>query len=182
MSLKAGSIVYYNGGVAIVYASYPTTNEVVLKFINKHDAVVTNKVTSNGITLATSVSGNNKIIENIQTKSEGTIKNMLLKLNNINIPKPQQSTKTTTRRIIPSRKSVAEMISARYSNSSSSSSSSDEHSDFDITQFKEANGRRSRRRISRHHKKSNRRQKSNMRQKSNRRQKSNPHKMQSRKN
>jgi hypothetical protein len=172
MSLKAGSIVYYNGRVAIVYASYPTTNEVVLKFINKHDAVVTNKVTSNGITLARSVSGNNKIIENIQTKSEGTIKNMLLKLNNIAIPKPQQSTKTITRRIIPSRKSVAEMISARYS----SSSSSDEDSDFDINQFKEANGRRSRRRISRHHKKSNRRQKSN------RRRKSNPHKMQSRKN
>jgi hypothetical protein len=37
-----------------------------------------------------------KIIENIQTKSEGTIRNMLLKLNNINIPKPRQSTKTTT--------------------------------------------------------------------------------------
>ena len=173
MSLKAGSIVYYNGGVAIVYASYPTTNEVVLKFINKHDAVVTNKVTSNGITLATSVSGNNKIIENIQTKSEGTIKNMLLKLNNINIPKPQQSIKTTTRRIIPSRKSVAEMISAKYS----SSSSSDEDSDFDINEYTEASGRRTRRRRkSRHHKKTNRRQKSN------RRRKSNPHKMQSRKN
>jgi hypothetical protein len=166
MPLKAGSIVYYNGGVAIVYASYPTTNEVELKLLNIYNAVVTNKVTSNGITLATSVSGNNKIIENIQTKSEGTIRNMLLKLNNINIPKPRQSTKTTTRRIIPSRKSVAEMISARYS----SSSSSDEDSDFDITQFKEANGRRSRRRISRHHKKSNRRRKSNRR------------KMQSRKN
>jgi|688.fasta_scaffold301292_1 hypothetical protein len=167
MSLKAGSIVYYNGGVAIVYASYPTTNEVVLKFLNKNYAVVTNKVTSNGITLATSVSGNNKIIENIQTKSEGTIRNMLLKLNNINIPKPQQSTKTTTRRIIPSRKSVAEMISARYS----SSSSSDEDSDFDSTQFKEANGRRSRRR-----RKSRRHKKTNMR-----RQKSNRHKMHPRK-
>jgi hypothetical protein len=34
MPLKAGSIVYYNGGVAIVYASYPTTNEVELKFLN----------------------------------------------------------------------------------------------------------------------------------------------------
>ena len=167
MSLKAGSIVYYNGGVAIVYASYPTTNEVVLKFLNKNYAVVTNKVTSNGITLATSVSGNNKIKENIQTKSEGTIRNMLLKLNNINIPKPQQSTKTTTRRIIPSRKSVAEMISARYS----SSSSSDEDSDFDSTQFKEANGRRSRRR-----RKSRRHKKTNMR-----RQKSNRHKMHPRK-
>ena len=163
MSLKAGSIVYHNQGVAIVYASYPTTNEVELKFLNKYNAVVTNKVTSNGITLATSVSGNNKIIENIQTKSEGTIKNMLLKLNNINIPKPQQSTKTTTRRIIPSRKSVAEMISARYSNSSSSSSSSssDEGSDFDLTGFSLANGRRTRRRKSRRHKKTNRRQKSN---------------------
>lgn len=170
MPLKAGSIVYYNGGVAIVYASYPTTNEVELKFLNIYNAVVTNKITSNGITLATSVSGNNKIIENIQTKSEGTIRNMLLKLNNINIPKPRQSTKTTTRRIMPSQKSVAEMISARYS------SSSDEDSDFDITKFKEANGRRSRRHKSRHHKKSNRRQKSN------RRRKSNPYKMQSRKN
>jgi hypothetical protein len=180
MSLKAGSIVYYNGGVAIVYASYPTTNEVVLKFLNKNYAVVTNKVTSNGITLATSVSGNNKIIENIQTKSEGTIRNMLLKLNNINIPKPQQSTKTPSRRIMPSRKSVAEMIASRYS--SSSSSSSDEDSDFDITKFKEANGRRSRRRISIHHKKSNRRQKSNRHhKKSNRRQKSNRHKMHPRK-
>jgi hypothetical protein len=170
MPLKAGSIVYYNGGVAIVYASYPTTNEVELKFLNIYNAVVTNKITSNGITLATSVSGNNKIIENIQTKSEGTIRNMLLKLNNINIPKPRQSTKTTTRRIMPSQKSVAEMISARYS------SSSDEDSDFDTTKFKEANGRRSRRHKSRHHKKTNRRQKSN------RRRKSNPYKMQSRKN
>jgi hypothetical protein len=157
MSLKAGSIVYYNGGVAIVYASYPTTNEVELKFLNIYNAVVTNKVTSNGITLATSVSGNNKIIENIQTKSEGTIRNMLLKLNNINIPKPRQSTKTTTRRIMPSRRTAVEMLAHRYS----SSSSSEEDSDFDITQFKEANGRRSRRRISRHHKKTNRRQKSN---------------------
>lgn len=169
MPLKAGSIVYYNGGVAIVYASYPTTNEVELKFLNIYNAVVTNKITSNGITLATSVSGNNKIIENIQTKSEGTIRNMLLKLNNINIPKPRQSTKTTTRRIMPSQKSVAEMISARYS------SSSDEDSDFDTTKFKEANGRRSRRHKSRHHKKTNRRQKSN------RRRKSNPHKMHPRK-
>lgn len=169
MPLKAGSIVYYNGGVAIVYASYPTTNEVELKFLNIYNAVVTNKITSNGITLATSVSGNNKIIENIQTKSEGTIRNMLLKLNNINIPKPRQSTKTTTRRIMPSQKSVAEMISARYS------SSSDEDSDFDSTKFKEANGRRSRRHKSRHHKKTNRRQKSN------RRRKSNPHKMHPRK-
>ncbi len=179
MSLKAGSIVYYNGGVAIVYASYPTTNEVELKFLNKYNAMVTNKVTSNGITLATSVSGNNKIIENIQTKSEGTIRNMLLKLNNIAIPKPRQSTKTTTRRIMPSRRTPLEMLAARYS----SSSSSDEDSDFDITQFKEANGRR----ISRHHKKtnrhqkSNRRRKSNRRQKSNRRRKSNRHKMQSKK-
>jgi len=169
MPLKAGSIVYYNGGVAIVYASYPTTNEVELKFLNIYNAVVTNKITSNGITLATSVSGNNKIIENIQTKSEGTIRNMLLKLNNINIPKPRQSTKTTTRRIMPSQKSVAEMISARYS------SSSDEDSDFDTTKFKEANGRRSRRHKSRHHKKTNRRQKSN------RRRKSNPYKMHPRK-
>jgi hypothetical protein len=82
---------------------------------------------------------------------------MLLKLNNINIPKPRQSTKTTTRRIMPSRRTAVEMLAHRYS----SSSSSEEDSDFDITQFKEANGRRSRRRISRHHKKSNRRRKSN---------------------
>jgi hypothetical protein len=167
MSLEVGSVVYNNEGVAIVYASYPTTNEVVLKFLNKYGAVITKRVTNNGITLASSVSNKNKIIENIQTQTDETIKKMLLKLNNINIPKPQQSTKTITRRIIPSRKSVAEMISARYS--SSSSSSSDEDSNFDITQFKEANGRRSRRRISRHHKKTNSRRKSN------------PHKMQSRK-
>jgi hypothetical protein len=165
MSLKAGSIVYHNGGVAIVYASYPTTNEVELKFLNKYNAVVTNKVTSNDITLATSVSGNNKIIENIQTKSVGTIRNMLLKLNNINIPKPRQSTKTTTRRIMPSRRTAVEMLAHRYS--SSSSSSSDEGSDFDLTGFSEANGRRSRRRRkSRRHKKTNNRRKSNRRKRS----------------
>jgi hypothetical protein len=82
-------------------------------------------------------------------------------------------------RVMRSRKSVAEMISARYYNSSSS----DEDSEY-----KEANGRRSRRHKSRHHKKTNSRQKSNRhhkksnrRQKSNRRRKSNRHKMHPRK-
>ena len=54
-------------------------------------------------------------------------------------------------RIRPSRRSAVEMLAHRYS------SSSDEDDDFNIAHFREAEGRRSRRRKSRRHKKSKRR-------------------------
>lgn len=154
MSLEVGSVVQYGKGIAIVYATYPASNQLGLKFLDKQLEVVTKTVTETSVSLAITTKNTYNVINNIQNKDDVYFKEMLLKLNKIANPKPKVTQSITsasqrrrpTIRVMPSRRTAAEMLSHRYS------SSSDEADDF-----REAEGRRSRRRKSRRHKMSNRR-------------------------
>lgn len=159
MSLEVGTVVQYGKGIAIVYATYPASNQLGLKFLDKQLEVVTETVTETSVSPAITTKNTYNVINNIQTKNDEYFKETLLKLNKIANTKPkvtQLRTSASQRRVMPSRRTAAEMLSHRYS----SSSSSDEDDEFDITKFKLAEGRRSRRRKSRRHKKTNRRRKS----------------------
>ena len=83
MSLAVGAVVQYNEGIAIVYATYPDSNHLGLKFLNKQLQVETEKVTKTSVTLAITTNNTYNVIDNIQTKDDVYFRQALLKLNNI---------------------------------------------------------------------------------------------------
>ena len=167
MSLEVGTVVQYGKGIAIVYATYPASNQLGLKFLDEQLEVVTETVTETRVRLAITTENTYNVIDNIQNKDDVYFKEMLFKLNKIANPKPKvtqlrtsASQRRPTIRVMPSRRTAAEMLSHRYSNSSD---------EGDELRQAKAKGRRSRRHKSRRHKKTNhRRRKSNRRRKSQR--------------
>lgn len=151
MSLEVGTVVQYDKGIAIVYATYPASNQLELKFLNEQLEVVTKKVIGTSVIPAITTKNTYNVIDNIQTKNDEYFKEMLFKLNKIADPKPkvtQSITSASQRRptikVMPSRRTAAEMLSHRYSNSSSSDEGDE---------LRQAKGRRSHRRKSRRYKK-----------------------------
>ena len=91
MSLKVGTVVQYNNGIAIVYDTYPDSKELKLKFLNKNfevvTEVVTEEVTEASVRLAITTKNTYYVIDNIQTKGDVYLKQALYKLNKIKLNK-----------------------------------------------------------------------------------------------